>query len=91
MKGPFDSITLTDDLCEVHRIYTVQDLGHYTAYHCTCSPAMVTRYQRRSSGLLLDRFDTHSASKCPAHLREYCELAETSKALMRSAMNHLWG
>ncbi len=25
----------------------------------------------------------------PAHIREYCELDETSKALMRSAMNQL--
>jgi magnesium chelatase family protein len=25
----------------------------------------------------------------PAHIREYCELDDTSKALMRSAMNQL--
>ncbi len=29
------------------------------------------------------------ASVSPAHIREYCELDETSKALMRSAMNQL--
>ncbi len=35
MKGSFDSITLADDLCEVHRIYTVQDLGalHHVPLH----------------------------------------------------------
>ena len=26
---------------------------------CTCSPALVTRYQKRVSGPLLDRFDIH--------------------------------
>ncbi len=28
-------------------------------HSCTCSPAMVTRYQKRISGPLLDRFDIH--------------------------------
>jgi len=28
-------------------------------HNCTCSPAMVTRYQKRISGPLLDRFDIH--------------------------------
>ena len=27
---------------------------------CTCTPAMVTRYQKRISGPLLDRIDIHS-------------------------------
>ncbi len=39
------------------------------------------------------RFDgtglTCNADMGPAHIREYCELDETSKALMRSAMNQL--
>jgi magnesium chelatase family protein len=32
----------------------------------TCNATMVTRYQKRISGPLLDRFDTRSASKCRA-------------------------
>ena len=31
-----------------------------TSRNCTCSPAMVTRYQKRISGPLLDRFDMRS-------------------------------
>ncbi len=103
-------------------------------HNCSCSPAMVRRYQKRISGPLLDRFDIHmdvprvdyeklasdrtgesseavrqrvlcarerqlarfdgsglacNADMDPAHIREYCELDETSKALMRSAMNQL--
>jgi hypothetical protein len=34
--------------------------------NCTCSPAIVTRYQKRISGPLLDRCDTQSASTCRA-------------------------
>ena len=33
---------------------------------CTCSPAMVSRYQKRISGPLLDRMDTRSASRSRA-------------------------
>ena len=41
----------------------------------------------------LARFDgsglSCNAEMDPAHIREYCELHDTSKALMRSAMNQL--
>jgi magnesium chelatase family protein len=117
---------------------------------CTCSPGIVTKYQKRISGPLLDRIDIHievprveydklsdqrlgepsadiqkrveaarqiqrdrftlgakqssiennapqadaSAINCnadmrPAEVRQFCELDETSRALMRSAMNQL--
>jgi magnesium chelatase family protein len=121
---------------------------------CTCSPGIVTKYQKRISGPLLDRIDIHievprveyeklsdqrlgepsaviqkrveaarqhqrerfgvkaegsaeedgseaatveviaSAIQCnadmrPAEVRQFCALDETSRALMRSAMNQL--
>ncbi|OGN92340.1 MAG: magnesium chelatase [Chloroflexi bacterium RBG_13_48_10] len=121
---------------------------------CTCSPSIVTKYQKRISGPLLDRIDIHievprveyeklsdqrlgepsaviqkrveAARQCqrerfevkaegsaeedggeavtveviaspiqcnadmrPAEVRQFCELDETSRALMRSAMNQL--
>ena len=121
---------------------------------CTCSPGIVTKYQKRISGPLLDRIDIHievprveyeklsdqrlgepsaaiqgrveaarqhqrerfngsaqrptegsqaeavpveviaSAIQCnadmrPAEVRQFCELDETSRTLMRSAMNQL--
>src|SRR5512137_1893847 len=36
--------------------------GYYgdAVKECTCTPAMVTRYQKRISGPLLDRIDIHS-------------------------------
>jgi len=102
--------------------------------NCTCSPAMVTRYQKRISGPLLNRFDIHmevprveyeklasdragepsevirqralaarerqqarfkgtpltcNADMGPAHIREYCEVGEAGKSLMRAAMQQL--
>ena len=106
---------------------------------CTCSQGTVTKYQRRISGPLLDRFDIHievprveydklsdirlgepstkiqsrveqaretqrmrfanstrngSTVTCnsdmrPAEVRLYCQLDETSRSLMRSAMSQL--
>ena len=115
---------------------------------CTCSPGIVTKYQKRISGPLLDRIDIHievprveydklsdqrlgepsaaiqkrveaarqrqrdrfaaqnnpeeenahprkadgitcNADMRPAEVRQFCELDETSRTLMRSAMNQL--
>jgi len=115
---------------------------------CTCSPGIVTKYQKRISGPLLDRIDIHievprveyeklsdqrlgepsaaiqkrveaarqrqrerfaalngpdeendhstrdgsiacNADMRPAEVRRFCELDETSRTLMRSAMNQL--
>ena len=100
----------------------------------TCSSATVSRYQKRISGPLLDRFDIHievprveyeklasdragesserirlrvaaarerqqarfkgttlmcNADMGPAHIREYCEVDEAGKSLMRAAMQQL--
>ena len=110
--------------------------GYYLdpTHNCTCTPAMVTRYQKRISGPLLDRFDIHievprveyeklssdrtgepseairarvraarerqqarftgtplmnNADMDPAHIREYCEVDEAGKSLMRAAMQQL--
>jgi magnesium chelatase family protein len=115
---------------------------------CTCSPGIVTKYQKRISGPLLDRIDIHievprveyeklsdqrlgepsaiiqkrveaarqrqrerfakltdpvgenghppnpeiiacNTDMRPAEVRQFCELDETSRALMRSAMTQL--
>jgi magnesium chelatase family protein len=101
---------------------------------CTCSNAMVTRYQKRISGPLMDRIDIHvdvprvefekltarrkgesseavrqrverarvrqldrfegsqlycNADMGTAEVREYCQLDDTSRKLMKSAMAQL--
>jgi len=101
---------------------------------CTCSSAMITKYQKRISGPLLDRIDIHievprveyeklsddrlgepsdvirrrveaarerqrarfvetsitcNADMRPAELRQYCQLDDTCRSLMRMAMNQL--
>jgi magnesium chelatase family protein len=110
--------------------------GYYLdpTHNCTCSPATVTKYQKRISGPLLDRFDIHievprveyeklagdrvgestqairarvvtarerqverfkdtplvcNADMGPAHVREYCEVDEAGKGLLRAAMQQL--
>lgn len=101
---------------------------------CTCSAAVVTKYQKRISGPLLDRIDIHievprlgyeklsekrpgehsevvrrrvetarqvqrerfentglvcNSDMRPAEVRKYCSLDETSRSLMKTAMNQL--
>lgn len=107
--------------------------GYYgdASHPCTCSNAMVTRYQKRISGPLMDRIDLHvdvprvdfekltavqrgessesvrarvtcarerqtarfagvallcNADMGPSEVRDICQLDETGKRLMRSAM-----
>lgn len=102
---------------------------------CTCTPATVTKYQKRISGPLLDRIDIHvevprvaydklsdrrlgetsaaiqarveaarlvqrrrfaaaegivcNADMRPAEVRQFCNLDDTSRTLMRTAMSQL--
>jgi len=106
---------------------------------CTCSPGTVTKYQKRISGPLLDRFDIHievprveydklsdmrlgeasavvqgrvekarerqrqrfarlahadgqilcNSDMRPGEVRQFCQLDDASRALMRTAMNQL--
>jgi magnesium chelatase family protein len=103
-------------------------------HNCTCLPAMVTSYQKRISGPLLNHFNIHievprveyeklagdrvgestqairarvvtarerqverfkgtplvcNADMGPAHVREYCEVDEAGKGLLRAAMQQL--
>jgi magnesium chelatase family protein len=66
---------------------------------CTCSLGIVTKYQKRISGPLLDRIDIHIevprveyeklSDMRPAEVRQFCDLDKTSRTLMRSAMSQL--
>lgn len=109
--------------------------GYYgdPTHACTCSNSMITRYQKRISGPLMDRIDIHmdvprvdfekltavrrgepsanirqrvenararqmsrlqphlfcNADMGPTEVRQFCELNETGKRLMKSAMSQM--
>ena len=52
---------------------------------CTCSAAMVSRYQKRISGPLLDRIDTQSASRCRGWSMKSCRTTGWVSRRRRSA------
>jgi magnesium chelatase family protein len=52
---------------------------------CTCSLAMVSRYQKRISGPLLDRLDTRSASRCPGWSTRSCRATGWARRWRRYA------
>jgi magnesium chelatase family protein len=70
---------------------------------CTCAHTLVTKYQKRISGPLLDRIDIQterysntelSKFVCNADMRvegirQFCKLPEEGQSLMRSAMTQL--
>ena len=55
----------------------------------TCNADTPALAAHALSAALRRRRAGRGASVGPAHIREYCELDDTSKALMRSAMNQL--
>ena len=75
--------------------------GHFgdSQKACTCAPAVVTKYQKRISGPILDRIDIHievprvdyeklSGDRL-GEVRQYCQLQPEGQSLMRAAMSQL--
>ena len=66
---------------------------------CTCAPAMVTKYQKRISGPLLDRIDIHIevprvdyeklSGDWMGEIRQFCKLRPEGRSLLRAAMSQL--
>jgi len=71
---------------------------------CGCAPAVVTKYQKRISGPLLDWIDIHierfaklessnivaNADMRVGEVRKFCKLQNQGQSLMRSAMSRLY-
>lgn len=66
---------------------------------CTHTPAVITKYQKRISGPLLDRIDIHVevprvnydklSEDRVGEIRQYCKLQDEGQSLMRAAMSQL--
>jgi magnesium chelatase family protein len=54
---------------------------------CTCSNALVSKYQKRISGPILDRIDIHlEVPRVPiAKVQRFCALDEAGRQLLRNA------
>ena len=66
---------------------------------CSCAQALVTKYQKRISGPLLDRIDIHIevprvdyeklSGERVGEIRQFCKLPDEGQSLMRAAMSQL--
>jgi hypothetical protein len=58
-----------------------------TQHECTCSPAVVSHYQKRLSGPLLDRTPAlrAGANVGLGEIRKFCPVAEAGHSLLRTA------
>jgi len=66
---------------------------------CTHAPAVITKYQKRISGPLLDRIDIHVevprvnydklSEDRVGEIRQYCKLQDEGQSLMRAAVSQL--
>jgi len=66
---------------------------------CSCAQALVTKYQKRISGPLLDRIDIHIevprvdyeklSGERVGEIRQFCKLPDEGQSQMRAAMSQL--
>ena len=55
---------------------------------CTCAQGLVTKYQKRISGIMLDRI-VCNADLLVGEMRPYCKLQDEGQSLMRAAMSQM--